>query len=64
MPLSLGPALGDGEARPDGLAEADLVREQGTLREGGRQREQRDVHLMRVEVDARRRQRLRQRVLA
>jgi len=34
MPLTLGPALGNGKARLDRLAEADLVREQGTLREG------------------------------
>jgi hypothetical protein len=62
--LALGPAVGDGKARLDRLAEADLVRKQGTLREGGRQREECYVHLMRVQVDARRRQRLRQRVLA
>src|ERR1700736_3138637 len=62
--LALGRALGDRKARLDRLAEADLVREQGTLREGRRQREERYVDLMRVEVDARRRQRVRQRVLA
>src|SRR3984893_12854249 len=64
MPLALGPALGDGEPRLDCLAEADLVRQQGALRERRRQREECYVHLMRVEVDARRRQRLRQRILA
>ena len=48
MPLALGPALGDGEARTDCLAGTDLVREQGTLREGRRQREERDVHLVRT----------------
>jgi hypothetical protein len=62
--LRLGPALGDGKACLDRLAEADLVREQGTLGEERRQREQCHVHLMRVEVDARCRQRPRQRFLA
>ena len=64
MALALGPALGDRKPRLDRLAEADLVGEQGTLRKRRRQREQRYVHLKRVEVHARRRQRLRQRVLA
>src|SRR3984893_6887104 len=64
MPLAVGPALGEGKPRLDCLAEADLVGQQGALREGRRQREECYVHLMRVEVHPRRRQRLRQRILA
>jgi hypothetical protein len=51
--LSLGPLLGEQQARFDRLPETDLVGEDSALRKGASEREQGRLHLMRVQVDLR-----------
>ncbi len=58
--LTLPPALRHDQRGLDRLAETHLIGEQDALGEGRAQGEQRRIHLVRVEIDARRGQRLRQ----